>query len=66
MSSFFRYIMYMKNLHKKYHQLEEIVTELKNCLEPEDMPSKGGSRPLRASGTRFVAHKVAALGRLVD
>ena len=30
------------------------------------MPSQGGSRPLRACSTTFVAHKVAALGRLVD
>ena len=29
------------------------------------MPTKG-NRPLRACGTRFVAHKVAALGRLID
>ena len=25
-----------------------------------------GNRPVRACGTRFVAHKVAALGRLLD
>ena len=30
------------------------------------MPSQGGSRPLRACGNTFVAHKVAALGRLVN
>ena len=30
------------------------------------MPRKGGTRPLRACGTRFVAHKVAALTRLID
>ena len=55
-----------ENSPKKCQELEDIVTELKSCLEPDDMPTKGGSRPLRASGTRFVAHKVAALGRLVD
>ena len=27
---------------------------------------KGGTRPLRACGTRFVAHKVVALTRLID
>ena len=27
---------------------------------------KGGTRPLRACGTRFVSHKVAALARLID
>ena len=30
------------------------------------MPIQGGSCPLRACGTRFVAHKVAALERVVD
>ena len=30
------------------------------------MPDEGGNRPLRACGTRFVSHKVAALGRLVN
>ena len=41
--------------------------ELKSCLEPSEMPtSKGGSHPLCACGTRFVAHKVAALKRVID
>ena len=30
------------------------------------MPASGGNRPLRACGTRFVGHKVAAFNRLVD
>ena len=30
------------------------------------MPMEGGNRPLRACGTRFIAHKVVALARLVD
>ena len=30
------------------------------------MPQKGGTRPLRACGTRFVAHTVAALSRVID
>ena len=42
------------------------MVELKTCLEPTDMPSKGRSRPLRACGTRFIVHKVAALGRVID
>ena len=44
------------------------MEELRACLEPSEMPSQGGSRPLCACGARFVAHncKVAALGRLVD
>ena len=39
---------------------------LKHCLEPENVPGEGGNRPLRACGTRFVAHKVAALERIIE
>ena len=46
--------------------MSAVVKELKQRLEPSEMPSRGGSRPLRACGTRFVAHKVTALERLVD
>ncbi len=59
------YFMYEKS-PKKCRELESVVEELEACLEPAEMPTKGGSRPLRACGTRFVAHKVAALGRLID
>ena len=59
------YFLYEK-APKKCRELEVVVEELKACLEPTEIPSKGGNRPLRACGTRFVAHKVAALGRLVD
>lgn len=59
------YFLY-ENSPKKCRELESVVEELKDCLEPSEMPRRGGSRPLRACGTRFVAHKVAALGRLVD
>ena len=31
-----------------------------------EMPHQGGSRPLRACGTRFIAHITAALGRLIN
>ena len=40
--------------------------ELKSCLESTEMSKKGGNRPLRACGTRFIAHKVAALERVVE
>ena len=61
------YFMYEKP-PKKCRELKAVIEELRVslCLEPSEMPSQGGSRPLRACGTRFVAHKVAALGRLVD
>ena len=55
-----------ENSPKKCRELEVVVEELKGCLEPSEMPASGGTRPLRACGTRFIAHKVAALGRLVD
>ena len=48
---------------KKYHELKEIVDNLKECLTETEMPMKGGTRPLRA---RFVSHKVVALARLID
>lgn len=51
---------------KKCHELEVVIEELKACLKPTELPTTGGSRPLRACGTRFVVDKVAALGRLID
>ena len=42
------------------------MAELKHCLEPGDLPAEGGNRLLRACGTRFVAHKVAALDKIID
>jgi len=59
------YYLYEKS-PKKCRGLDEVVVELKACFESSVMPDKGGNRPLRASGTRFVSHKVAALGRLID
>ena len=44
------YYMYKKSF-KKCHELEDIVIELKACLEPSQT-SGGGIRPLRACGTR--------------
>ena len=51
------YYLYEKS-PKKCHELNEVVAELKQCLESGDLPAEGGNRPLRACGTRFVAHKV--------
>ena len=50
----------------KRHELDEVVTALRSCLEPDDLPEMGGNKPLRACGTRWVSHKVGAIGRLVD
>ena len=57
------YYMY-ENSPKKCRELEVVVEELRACLEPSELPSSGGTRPLRACGTLFIAHKVAALGRV--
>ena len=51
---------------KKCRKLQEIVDELRACLDPSELPLQGGNRPLRACGTRFVTHKVSALGRVID
>ena len=60
------YLLYEKS-PKKCRELDEIVDSLRMCLTSnEDMPASGGNRPLRACGTRFVGHKVAALNRVVD
>ena len=59
------YYLYDKS-PKKLRQLEEMVASLKECLDPSELPHKGGQRPLRACGTRFVAHKVSALERIID
>ena len=61
------YYLYEKS-PKKCRELEDVVAELRMCLEATHMPTSatGGNRPLRACGTRFVAHKVAALERVVN
>ena len=43
-----------------------MVDELKACLDPSEMPHQVGSRLLHACGTRFIAHKTATLGRLIN
>ena len=50
------YYLYEKS-PKKCRELEEIVSDLKECLQFED----GGIKPIRASGSRWVNHKLAAL-----
>ena len=57
--------MYEKS-PKKCHELKEIVDNLQECWTDTEMPKKGGTRPLRACGMRFISHKVAALARLID
>ena len=59
------YYLYEKS-PKKCRELEEVVSELKACLEPHEFPGKGGNIPLRACGTRWISHNVVAIGRLLD
>ena len=44
------YFMYKKS-PKKCRELESVAEELKACLEPTEMPTRGGSQPVRAYGT---------------
>ena len=55
-----------ENSPRKCIEVKEIVEDLKQCMEDTEMLKKGGVRPLRACGTRFIAHEVSALTRLVD
>ena len=44
------YYLYNKS-PKECRELEDVVDQLKECLEPMQMPTTGGDRPLRACGT---------------
>lgn len=59
------YYLYEKS-PKKCSQLEEVCQELRMCLEESDRPQSRGTRPIRASGTRFISHKVSAMARIID
>ena len=59
------YYLYEKS-PKKCAGLDDVVQELRLCLDEIDVPKSRGNRPLRACGTRFIAHKVAALGSVID
>ena len=49
------YYLYKKS-PKKCRQVEAAISDLKNCINFDD----GGSRPIRASGSRRVSHKLNA------
>ena len=59
------YYLYEK-APKKCRELDKVVEELKECLEPSEMPHDGGNCPRRACGTRFISHRVVALDRFTD
>ena len=43
-----------------------VVASLREYLEFTDLPKERGNRPIRACGTCFISHKVAAIGRFLD
>ena len=51
-----------KKYPKKSRELESIVSDLKQAFDL----AKGGDRPLRSCGTRWITHKRKALQRVVD
>lgn len=55
------YYLYEKS-PKKSRELESITTDLKQVFDL----SKGGNRPIRSCGTRWVTYKRKALQRVVD
>ena len=50
------YYIYEKS-PKKCRELEDVIIELKKCIEFDDE----GTRPVRASGSRWVTHKLSAM-----
>ena len=55
------YLLY-EDSPKKCRELEEIVMELRECFSIED----GGTRPIRASGSRWITHKWNAMKRALS
>lgn len=59
------YYLYCK-APKKCRELEDLIAELSKCFNTSEFRTSGGSRPIRACGTRFITHKVAALNQIMD
>lgn len=59
------YFLYKKS-PKKCRELDDIVQEMASFADENELPSSGGNKPLPACGTRFVAHKVSAMHRVVE
>lgn len=55
------YYLYEKS-PKKCRELEDIVQDLRECFSIED----NGIKPVRSSGSRWVAHKLRAMTRVVS
>ena len=59
------YFLYCKSPNK-CHELEEVVKEIKACLDSPEFDHGHGNRLIRACGTIFITHKVHALERFTD
>ena len=55
------YYLYEKS-PKKCRELESVITDLKQCFEFDD----DGVRPVRASGSRWISHKLNAMKQVVS
>ena len=55
------YYLYEKS-PKKCRELEEVIADLKECLCFDD----SGVKPVRASGSRWVSHKLSAMRRILS
>ena len=55
------YYLYEKS-PKKCRELEEVISDLKNCITFDDVVS----RLVRASGSRWVSHKLSAMRRVLS
>ena len=49
------YYLYEKS-PKKYRELEDLITDLRECLSFDD----AGIKPVRSSGSRWISHKLNA------
>ena len=55
------YYLYEKS-PKKCRELEDIIADLRDCMCFDD----AGVKPVRASGSRWVAHKLSAMKRVIS
>ena len=55
------YYIYEKS-PKKCRELEEVISDLKGCITFDD----SGIRPVRASGSRWISHKLNAMRRVLS
>ena len=55
------YYLYEKS-PKKCRELTEVVSDLKECIDVDE----AGIKPIRASGSRWVSHKLNAMRRILS